>query len=92
MSVKIIYLCLLILYRKMHGTNIVVAYEPVWAIGTGETASPEQAEDVHMNLREWLASKLGEDVANALRIIYGGSSSNQQIVMHCLRKRILMVF
>lgn len=53
--------------------NIVVAYEPVWAIGTGETASPEQAEDVHMNLREWLASKLGEDVANALRIIYGGS-------------------
>ena len=53
--------------------NIVVAYEPVWAIGTGETASPEQAEDVHLNLREWLSTKLGADVANSLRIIYGGS-------------------
>lgn len=53
--------------------NIVVAYEPVWAIGTGETASPEQAEDVHLNLREWLSTKLGADIANSLRIIYGGS-------------------
>ena len=53
--------------------NIVVAYEPVWAIGTGETATPEQAEDVHANLRQWIAGKLGDDIANALRIIYGGS-------------------
>lgn len=53
--------------------NVVVAYEPVWAIGTGETATPEQAEEVHASLRTWLSDKLGGDIANALRIIYGGS-------------------
>ena len=37
--------------------NTIVAYEPVWAIGTGETASPEQAEDVHLNLSEWLSTR-----------------------------------
>jgi triosephosphate isomerase (TIM) len=58
---------------KESWSDIVVAYEPVWAIGTGEVATPEQAEEVHDALRAWLSDKLGSDVAGALRIIYGGS-------------------
>lgn len=53
--------------------NIVVAYEPVWAIGTGLTATPAQAQEVHKWLREWMVSAVNANVANALRIIYGGS-------------------
>ncbi|MEZ4751312.1 MAG: triose-phosphate isomerase [Bdellovibrionota bacterium] len=53
--------------------RIVVAYEPVWAIGTGENATPEQAEAVHASIRKWYASALGEKAADALRILYGGS-------------------
>lgn len=53
--------------------NVVVAYEPVWAIGTGRTASPEQAQEVHAHLRSQLAEKFGKDVADAVRIQYGGS-------------------
>lgn len=53
--------------------NIVIAYEPVWAIGTGKTATPEQAQDVHKKLRKWLADNVSQDVANKVRIIYGGS-------------------
>ena len=52
--------------------NIVVAYEPIWAIGTGETASPEQAESVHALIRGILADK-SESLASATRILYGGS-------------------
>lgn len=54
-------------------TNVVIAYEPVWAIGTGKTATPEQAQDVHAQIRAWLASKVSGDVAAATRILYGGS-------------------
>ena len=53
--------------------NIVLAYEPVWAIGTGETASPEQAQDMHAFIRKTLSSKYGNDVANSVSILYGGS-------------------
>jgi triosephosphate isomerase len=53
--------------------NIVLAYEPVWAIGTGETASPEQAQDMHKFIRETLNGKYGNDVANDMTILYGGS-------------------
>ena len=53
--------------------NIVLAYEPVWAIGTGETASPEQAQDMHAFIRKTLADKYGSDVANTVSILYGGS-------------------
>lgn len=53
--------------------NIVIAYEPVWAIGTGKNATPEQAQEVHEKLREWLSQKVSVDVAGAVRIIYGGS-------------------
>jgi len=53
--------------------NIVIAYEPVWAIGTGETASPEQAQEMHRFIRETLAKKYGRDLAENVRILYGGS-------------------
>ena len=53
--------------------KLVVAYEPVWAIGTGETASPAQAQEVHKQIREWAEKKVSRDVANKLRLIYGGS-------------------
>ena len=53
--------------------NIVLAYEPVWAIGTGETASPEQAQDMHAFIRKTLADKYGNDVADEFSILYGGS-------------------
>jgi triosephosphate isomerase len=53
--------------------NIVIAYEPVWAIGTGETASPEQAQEMHAFIRKIIADKYGEETADNLRILYGGS-------------------
>ncbi|WP_027125251.1 triose-phosphate isomerase [Gelidibacter mesophilus] len=53
--------------------NIVLAYEPVWAIGTGETASPEQAQDMHSFIRKTLADKYGKDLAESVSILYGGS-------------------
>ncbi len=53
-------------------SNAVIAYEPVWAIGTGLTATPEQAQDVHRHIREVLAAR-EQDVADAVRILYGGS-------------------
>jgi len=53
--------------------HIVIAYEPVWAIGTGVTASPEQAQETHEWVRDFLKSKVSADVANKTRILYGGS-------------------
>jgi triosephosphate isomerase len=53
--------------------TIVLAYEPVWAIGTGETASPEQAQDMHAFIRKTLANKYGKNVADSVSILYGGS-------------------
>lgn len=50
-----------------------LAYEPVWAIGTGDTASPGQAQDAHVLVRRWLRERLGEDVAQQVRMLYGGS-------------------
>jgi triosephosphate isomerase len=52
---------------------LVVAYEPVWAIGTGKVATPEQAQEVHAFIRRTLADMVGEDAASACRILYGGS-------------------
>jgi len=53
-------------------SNAVVAYEPIWAIGTGQTATPEQAQQVHQQLRAWFA-KQDEKIATNLQILYGGS-------------------
>jgi triosephosphate isomerase (TIM) len=54
-------------------SRVTLAYEPVWAIGTGETATPEQAGEAHGTIREWLAERFGAEVADGLRILYGGS-------------------
>ena len=53
--------------------NVVIAYEPVWAIGTGETASPEQAQEIHNYIRQVLAEKYNTQVAEQTPILYGGS-------------------
>ena len=53
--------------------NIILAYEPVWAIGTGETASPEQAQEMHAFIRNLLAEKYNTAVAENTSILYGGS-------------------
>mmetsp|Transcript_63061 Transcript_63061/g.205788 ORF Transcript_63061/g.205788 Transcript_63061/m.205788 type:complete len:375 (-) Transcript_63061:187-1311(-) len=53
--------------------KIVIAYEPVWAIGTGKVATPEQAQDAHAAIRKMIASAVSEEVANGVRILYGGS-------------------
>tara|TARA_R110002073_G_scaffold118918_1_gene258812 strand:- start:751906 stop:752682 length:777 start_codon:yes stop_codon:yes gene_type:complete len=52
---------------------VVIAYEPVWAIGTGKTATPEDAQNAHAAIRELLANMYDQDAADAMRIIYGGS-------------------
>merc|ERR1712060_1028485 len=54
-------------------SKVVIAYEPVWAIGTGVTATPDQAQEVHGNLRKWLNENVSAEVADSVRILYGGS-------------------
>lgn len=51
----------------------MIAYEPVWAIGTGKTATPQQAQDVHKALRQWFCKNVDDKVGNSIRIQYGGS-------------------
>lgn len=65
--------------------NVVVAYEPVWAIGTGEVATPQQAEEVHEFIRGILKGMFGGEVADATRILYGGSvkADNARDLMAC---------
>ncbi len=53
--------------------GMVIAYEPVWAIGTGVTATPEQAQEAHSHVRSWLAGRYNSGVADRIRILYGGS-------------------
>jgi triosephosphate isomerase len=53
--------------------NLIIAYEPVWAIGTGEVATPDQANEVHGLIRSLLRENYGTSIANGMRIIYGGS-------------------
>jgi len=56
--------------------KIVVAYEPIWAIGTGKVATTEQAQEVHAAIRKWLGEEVGADAQEETRIIYGGSVSD----------------
>jgi triosephosphate isomerase len=58
---------------------MILAYEPVWAIGTGRTASPEIAQEVHFGIRAWLSQKFGEKTARQVRILYGGSIKPENI-------------
>jgi len=53
--------------------SVVLAYEPVWSIGTGKTATPEQAQEVHLFVRRWLGENFDHDSGQAIRILYGGS-------------------
>lgn len=70
------------------GAEIVVAYEPVWAIGSGEPATPEQAEDVARAIRELLSEKLGEAQAAATRILYGGSVASNNVASYLRQPNI----
>jgi len=65
--------------------NIVIAYEPVWAIGTGLTATPEIAQDVHANIRAWFKQNYGEKAAEDIIIQYGGSVTPETVddLMKC---------
>jgi len=58
-------------------SKIVVAYEPVWAIGTGKVATTEQAQEVHAAIRGWMSKELGQQAADKTRVIYGGSVSEK---------------
>jgi triosephosphate isomerase len=59
--------------------STILAYEPVWAIGTGKTATPGQAQEVHRFIREWIASTFNTGTANQVRILYGGSVKPENI-------------
>jgi len=59
------------------GHRIVLAYEPVWAIGTGKVATASQAQEVHADIRRWLAETVNQEVADGTRIIYGGSVTSK---------------
>jgi len=57
--------------------SVVLAYEPVWAIGTGKVATPEQAEETHAYIRKWLADNVSQKVSDSVRIQYGGSVNDK---------------
>ena len=63
--------------------RVVIAYEPIWAIGTGKVATPDQAEEVHADLRQMLATRYNREIAETVRIQYGGSvkPDNAQTLM-----------
>jgi triosephosphate isomerase len=70
---------------KEQVASIVIAYEPVWAIGTGKVATPEIAQSVHAAIRGWLTRTYGDDVAQQVRIQYGGSVTPESVdeLMRC---------
>ena len=59
--------------------RIIIAYEPVWAIGTGQTATPEQAQEMHAFIRRTLEETQGKEIAESVRILYGGSVKPENI-------------
>jgi triosephosphate isomerase (TIM) len=62
-----------------HATDAIIAYEPVWAIGTGRTATPEQAESIHGAIRGAILERYGRKCADAVRILYGGSVNDENV-------------
>ena len=67
----------LIIFFSSLFSKIVIAYEPVWAIGTGKVATSDQAQEAHVNIRAYLAKAVSPAVADNIRIIYGGSVSGK---------------
>ncbi len=61
----------------LHFANVVIAYEPIWAIGTGRTATPEQAQEMHAAIRNLIKKQYGEAIAKTTSILYGGSCNAQ---------------
>lgn len=59
--------------KKSEAENVIIAYEPIWAIGTGKTATPDMAQEVHFAIRGILGDLFGEEKAERIRILYGGS-------------------
>lgn len=62
--------------------RVVIAYEPVWAIGTGKVATPQQAQEVHDHLRKFIEKNSNGDIAKKVRIIYGGKCAFKEILLH----------
>ena len=65
--------CTAILSPPSSSQDVVIAYEPVWAIGTGETATSEQAQEMHQFIRNCISENFNEEIANNISILYGGS-------------------
>ena len=63
--------------RVKDWSKVVIAYEPIWAIGTGKVATTQQAQEVHAQIREWLGKEVSGEAAERTRIIYGGSVSEK---------------
>lgn len=73
---------------RVNAENIIIAYEPVWAIGTGKTATPEMAQEMHHFIRSLLSTHVGEDTAQKTRILYGGSVKSDNASMLLAQKDI----
>ncbi len=69
-------------------SQLVIAYEPVWAIGTGKTATPQQAQEVHAFIRAWLTQNFDSQVAESIRIQYGGSVTPENLATLITQKDI----
>ncbi len=59
--------------------NVVIAYEPIWAIGTGKTATPQQAQEIHSLIRNWLENNYSKDISEETSILYGGSMKPENV-------------
>jgi triosephosphate isomerase len=64
---------------REEASQVVLAYEPVWAIGTGKTATPDQAQDAHIHIRSWLTGRFDSGIAGQIRILYGGSVKPENV-------------
>jgi len=60
-------------------SQVIIAYEPIWAIGTGETATPEQVEEIHMHLRKFLVQQYGSEIGKEIPLLYGGSVNAKNV-------------